>query len=119
MIGDFGVPISIFVMALADFFINDTYTQVWEGRAGGAGCPHLGTWECVLVLVSHPSPPISAPVQKLSVPKGLQVTNSSARGWFIHPMGEREQFPIWMMFASVIPALLVFILIFLETQITT
>ncbi|NWT62987.1 B3AT protein, partial [Erythrocercus mccallii] len=83
LIGDFGVPISIFIMALADFFINDTYTQ------------------------------------KLSVPKGLQVTNSSARGWFIHPMGETTPFPIWMMFASVIPALLVFILIFLETQITT
>ncbi|TRZ13738.1 hypothetical protein HGM15179_013347 [Zosterops borbonicus] len=83
LIGDFGVPISIFIMALADFFINDTYTQ------------------------------------KLSVPKGLQVTNSTARGWFIHPMGERTPFPIWMMFASVIPALLVFILIFLETQITT
>ncbi|NWT95273.1 B3AT protein, partial [Urocynchramus pylzowi] len=83
LIGDFGVPISIFIMALADFFINDTYTQ------------------------------------KLSVPKGLQVTNSTARGWFIHPMGDSAPFPIWMMFASVIPALLVFILIFLETQITT
>ncbi|XP_071306760.1 band 3 anion transport protein [Agelaius tricolor] len=83
LIGDFGVPISIFIMALADFFISDTYTQ------------------------------------KLSVPKGLQVTNSSARGWFIHPMGDTTPFPIWMMFASVIPALLVFILIFLETQITT
>ncbi|NXD31869.1 B3AT protein, partial [Spelaeornis formosus] len=83
LIGDFGVPISIFIMALADFFINDTYTQ------------------------------------KLSVPKGLQVTNATARSWFIHPMGEKTQFPIWMMFASVIPALLVFILIFLETQITT
>ncbi|NXQ35101.1 B3AT protein, partial [Alaudala cheleensis] len=83
LIGDFGVPISIFIMALADFFIKDTYTQ------------------------------------KLSVPKGLQVTNSTARGWFIHPMGQKSPFPIWMMFASVIPALLVFILIFLETQITT
>ncbi|NWV12041.1 B3AT protein, partial [Ptilonorhynchus violaceus] len=83
LIGDFGVPISIFIMALADFFINDTYTQ------------------------------------KLSVPKGLQVTNSSARDWFINPMGNETTFPLWMMFASVIPALLVFILIFLETQITT
>ncbi|XP_027520669.1 band 3 anion transport protein isoform X2 [Corapipo altera] len=83
LIGDFGVPISIFIMALADFFIKDTYTQ------------------------------------KLSVPKGLEVTNSTARGWFINPMGLHEKFPIWMMFASVVPALLVFILIFLETQITT
>ncbi|NWZ86845.1 B3AT protein, partial [Poecile atricapillus] len=83
LIGDFGVPISIFIMALADYFIKETYTQ------------------------------------KLSVPKGLQVTNSTARGWFIPPMGMTTRFPIWMMFASVIPALLVFILIFLETQITT
>ncbi|XP_010226846.1 PREDICTED: band 3 anion transport protein [Tinamus guttatus] len=83
LIGDFGVPISIFVMALVDFFIKDTYTQ------------------------------------KLKVPKGLEVTNAAARGWFIHPLGNHKIFPIWMMFASVVPALLVFILIFLETQITT
>ncbi|NWI60199.1 B3AT protein, partial [Calyptomena viridis] len=83
LIGDFGVPISIFIMSLADFFIVDTYTQ------------------------------------KLKVPDGLQVTNSSARGWFIHPMGLQKEFPTWMIFASVVPAFLVFILIFLETQITT
>ncbi|XP_051496262.1 band 3 anion transport protein isoform X2 [Apus apus] len=83
LIGDFGVPISIFIMALVDFLIKDTYTQ------------------------------------KLNVPKGLEVTNGSARGWFIKPTGEKTPFPIWMMFASVVPALLVFILIFLETQITT
>ncbi|KAF1627344.1 Band 3 anion transport protein, partial [Eudyptes filholi] len=83
LIGDFGVPISIFIMALVDFFIKDTFTQ------------------------------------KLVVPKGLEVTNTSARGWFINPMGKDNTFPIWMMFASVVPALLVFILIFLETQITT
>ncbi|KAM9215174.1 band 3 anion transport protein isoform 2-T2 [Leptosomus discolor] len=83
LIGDFGVPISIFIMALVDFFIKDTYTQ------------------------------------KLTVPKGLEVTNSSARGWFINPMGNEKKFPIWMMFGCVVPAILVFVLIFLETQITT
>ncbi|KAM6042429.1 band 3 anion transport protein isoform 2-T3 [Chlamydotis macqueenii] len=83
LIGDFGVPISIFIMALVDFFIKDTYTQ------------------------------------KLNVPRGLEVTNSSARGWFINPRGRDNSFPLWMMFAAVVPALLVFILIFLETQITT
>ncbi|XP_043359412.1 band 3 anion transport protein isoform X2 [Dermochelys coriacea] len=84
VIGDFGVPISIFIMALADFFIKDnTYTQ------------------------------------KLSVPKGLQVSNTAARGWFIHPLGKNKDFPIWMMFGAALPAVLVFILIFLESQITT
>ncbi|XP_016047494.1 band 3 anion transport protein [Erinaceus europaeus] len=83
VIGDFGVPISILIMVMVDFFIQDTYTQ------------------------------------KLSVPKGLTVSNPKDRGWVIHPLGLTEPFPIWMMFASALPALLVFILIFLESQITT
>ncbi|XP_051570670.1 solute carrier family 4 member 1a (Diego blood group) [Myxocyprinus asiaticus] len=57
--------------------------------------------------------------QKLVVPKGLTVSNTSARGWIINPLGEKKEFPIWMMFACVVPAILVFILIFLESQITT
>uniref|UniRef100_A0A8D3D569 Solute carrier family 4 member 1a (Diego blood group) n=1 Tax=Scophthalmus maximus TaxID=52904 RepID=A0A8D3D569_SCOMX len=57
--------------------------------------------------------------QKLVVPKGIEVTNPKARGWFINPMGEKKDFPIWMMGACCVPALLVFILIFLESQITT
>ncbi|XP_069838697.1 anion exchange protein 3 isoform X2 [Dendropsophus ebraccatus] len=57
--------------------------------------------------------------QKLNVPSGLSVTSPGKRGWFIHPMGTSSPFPLWMMFASAIPALLVFILMFMETQITT
>ncbi|XP_077068316.1 solute carrier family 4 member 1a (Diego blood group) [Siphateles boraxobius] len=57
--------------------------------------------------------------QKLVVPKGLTVSNTSARGWLINPLGEKKPFPVWLMFACVVPALLVFILIFLESQITT
>ncbi|XP_063328402.1 solute carrier family 4 member 1a (Diego blood group) [Pelmatolapia mariae] len=57
--------------------------------------------------------------QKLVVPKGIEVTNPKARGWFINPMGEKKPFPGWMIGASCIPAVLVFILIFLESQITT
>uniref|UniRef100_G3SZB8 Anion exchange protein n=1 Tax=Loxodonta africana TaxID=9785 RepID=G3SZB8_LOXAF len=83
VIGDFGVPISILIMVMVDFFIKDTYTQ------------------------------------KLKVPKGLTVSDPTTRGWVIHPLGLNSPFPIWMMFASAVPALLVFILIFLESQITT
>nr|XP_046270507.1 solute carrier family 4 member 1a (Diego blood group) [Scatophagus argus] len=57
--------------------------------------------------------------QKLVVPKGVEVTNPKVRGWFINPMGEKKPFPVWMMGACCVPALLVFILIFLESQITT
>uniref|UniRef100_W5KZZ1 Anion exchange protein n=1 Tax=Astyanax mexicanus TaxID=7994 RepID=W5KZZ1_ASTMX len=83
VIGDFGVPIAIFIMVLVDNSIKDTYTQ------------------------------------KLSVPDGFSVTSPDKRGWVIHPLGSDGNFPIWMMAASFLPALLVFILIFMETQITT
>ncbi|MCI4378671.1 hypothetical protein PGIGA_G00218500 [Pangasianodon gigas] len=57
--------------------------------------------------------------QKLNVPSGFSVTSPDKRGWFISPFGDKQAFPTWMMGASVVPALLVFILIFMETQITT
>ncbi|KAK9530397.1 hypothetical protein VZT92_011901 [Zoarces viviparus] len=83
LLGDFGVPIAIFLMIVVDYTIDDTYTQ------------------------------------KLVVPKGLMVSNPSKRGWLINPFGEHKAFPVWVMFACCVPALLVFILIFLESQITT
>ncbi|KAM4718627.1 anion exchange protein 2b isoform 2-T2 [Anableps anableps] len=57
--------------------------------------------------------------QKLSVPSGFSVTSPNKRGWIINPLGSDGEFPVWMMFACCLPALLVFILIFMETQITT
>ncbi|KAM9364295.1 anion exchange protein 3 [Pholidichthys leucotaenia] len=57
--------------------------------------------------------------QKLNVPSGFSVTTPNKRGWLISPFGDKQPFPTWMMGASVVPALLVFILIFMETQITS
>nr|KAF6277143.1 solute carrier family 4 member 2 [Myotis myotis] len=57
--------------------------------------------------------------QKLSVPSGFSVTAPEKRGWVINPLGVNSAFPVWMMVASLLPAILVFILIFMETQITT
>ncbi|XP_061110002.1 anion exchange protein 2a isoform X1 [Conger conger] len=71
----------------------------------------------VMVLVDYSIRDIYS--QKLSVPSGFSVTSPKKRGWIIHPLGSDGQFPIWMMAASILPALLVFILIFMETQITS
>ncbi|XP_072254009.1 anion exchange protein 3 [Leuresthes tenuis] len=57
--------------------------------------------------------------QKLNVPSGFSVTSPDKRAWLISPFGDKHPFPTWMMGASVVPALLVFILIFMETQITS
>ncbi|KAM3923757.1 band 3 anion transport protein isoform 2-T2 [Leptodactylus fuscus] len=57
--------------------------------------------------------------KKLALPKGISVSRPADRDWFISPMGLRNPFPIGMMFGCGIPAVLVFILIFMESQITT
>uniref|UniRef100_A0A8C0ZJ84 Solute carrier family 4 member 1 (Diego blood group) n=1 Tax=Cyanistes caeruleus TaxID=156563 RepID=A0A8C0ZJ84_CYACU len=91
LIGDFGVPISIFIMALADFFIKETYTQVWEGRAGGDGCPCTGSWE--LVPVSHPSLPHLCSHPETERPQRAAGHQPDCPGLVYPPHGDHNQVP--------------------------
>uniref|UniRef100_A0A1Q3G568 Anion exchange protein n=1 Tax=Culex tarsalis TaxID=7177 RepID=A0A1Q3G568_CULTA len=52
--------------------------------------------------------------EKLSVPEGISPSDETRRGWVI-PM---DGLPSWMPFVAGIPALLVYILIFMETHIS-
>ncbi|KAK3103933.1 hypothetical protein FSP39_023011 [Pinctada imbricata] len=52
---------------------------------------------------------------KLEVPSRFMPTNSKERGWVVPPIGKN---PIWLIFAAVIPALLLTILVFMDQQIT-
>ncbi|TKS92274.1 Band 3 anion exchange protein [Collichthys lucidus] len=96
-------------------FKNGHYLPGWLRRLiGDFGVP-IAIFCMIAVDISIKD----AYTQKLVVPKGIEVTNPQARGWFINPMGMKKPFPIWMMAACCVPAVLVFILIFLESQITT
>merc|ERR1711962_1735302 len=55
--------------------------------------------------------------EKLNVPEGLTVTNSTKRGWFIPPSGVEVTLPVWAMFAGFLPAILLYLLLFMETHI--
>ncbi|KAL6421030.1 hypothetical protein ACFW04_013566 [Cataglyphis niger] len=55
--------------------------------------------------------------EKLLVPEGLSPT-VPGRSWFVSPTGFEKSIPVWMAFACAIPALLVYILVFMETQIS-
>ena len=56
--------------------------------------------------------------EKLLVPEGLTPT-VPGRSWFVSPGGGNgKPIPIWMALACVVPALLVYILVFMETQIS-
>lgn len=56
--------------------------------------------------------------EKLSVPEGFTPSNANVRGWIISPSGMDKSFPLWVAWAAGIPAMLVYILLFMETHIT-
>ena len=51
------------------------------------------------------------------MPDGLQVTLPSERGWLINPFGQQSPLPIWMIFGAIFPAILLYLLLFVETHI--
>merc|ERR1719288_541008 len=60
--------------------------------------------------------------EKLLVPEGVSVTNSTKRDWFINPLGETRNgedlhLAVWAMFAGFLPAMLLYLLLFIETHI--
>ena len=50
----------------------------------------------------------------LNIPDGLEVTRPKKRGWFISPLGSESPIPIWIPFVAIIPALLLYILLFVN-----
>merc|ERR1719186_2377273 len=70
----------------------------------------------IMVLVDYSSG--DTYTEKLKVPEGLTVTNPAVRGWFIAPWGtEDSPLAVWAMFAAILPAVLLYLLLFMETHI--
>uniref|UniRef100_A0A4W5LLD5 Anion exchange protein n=1 Tax=Hucho hucho TaxID=62062 RepID=A0A4W5LLD5_9TELE len=111
------------VLMLGTFFVAFFLRKLRNSRfLGGKARRIIGDFGIPIsilfsVLLSYSIP--DTYTQKLNVPSGFSVTSPDKRGWLISPFGDKKPFPLWMMGASVVPALLVFILIFMETQITS
>ncbi|XP_078408811.1 anion exchange protein 3-like [Cetorhinus maximus] len=111
------------VMMVGTFFIAYFMRKFRNSRfLGGKARRIIGDFGIpisILVMVIVDIAVTDTHTEKLNVPLEFSVTSPNKRGWFIHPMGKDQNFPTWMIFGSVIPALLLFILIFMETNITT
>lgn len=66
----------------------------------------------IFVMIDYSLPQVFT--DKLNVPDGISPSKPDVRGWLI-PWGPVES---WVPFACIVPAFLVFILIFMETQIS-
>ncbi|CAH1099641.1 unnamed protein product, partial [Psylliodes chrysocephalus] len=84
------------------------------GRSARRALGDFGVPIAIVIMVTVDYMVPETFTEKLNVPVGLKPSNSEKRGWIISPKG----IPVWIMFASVIPALLVYILLFMETHIS-
>lgn len=66
----------------------------------------------LFVLVDYMIPEVYT--EKLSVPFGISPSDENSRGWLI-ALGP---VPTWLPFAAVVPSILVYILVFMETHIS-
>nr|XP_012595742.1 anion exchange protein 3 isoform X2 [Microcebus murinus] len=110
------------ILMLGTFFIAFFLRKFRNSRfLGGKARRIIGDFGIpisILVMVLVDYSITDTYTQKLTVPTGLSVTSPDKRTWFIPPLGSARPFPPWMMVAAAVPALLVLILIFMETQIT-
>ncbi|KAK1902380.1 Anion exchange protein 3 [Dissostichus eleginoides] len=112
-----------FVLMIGTFFVAFFLRKLRNSRfLGGKARRIIGDFGIpisILVSVLVDYSISDTYTQKLNVPSGFSVTSPDKRGWLISPFGDKQPFPAWMMGASIVPAILVFILIFMETQITS
>ncbi|ESN94964.1 hypothetical protein HELRODRAFT_102774 [Helobdella robusta] len=57
--------------------------------------------------------------EKLDVPEGFTPTAPHKRSWVINPLGSSTTLSPWLMFGAIVPSVLIFILLYMESVITS
>lgn len=111
------------VLTLGTFFIAYFLKQFrngkFLGRSARRALGDFGIPISLIIMVMVDYLIKDAFTEKLYVPDGLTPTNTKRSSWLINPLGIEMVLPVWSYFAAAIPAMLVFILIFMESQITS
>uniref|UniRef100_A0A0L8HDC4 Anion exchange protein n=2 Tax=Octopus bimaculoides TaxID=37653 RepID=A0A0L8HDC4_OCTBM len=110
------------ILALGTFFIA-YFLRIFRnskflGRSARRALGDFGILIALVVMVLLDVLIKDTCTQKLEVSDEFAPTAPNKRGWFINPMGMKKTFEVWLIFASIIPAFLIFILLFMEVQIT-
>ncbi|KAJ9594411.1 hypothetical protein L9F63_014169, partial [Diploptera punctata] len=105
------------ILALGTFFIAYYLRQFRNSKFLGRSARRaLGDFGVPIAIISMVTMDYLVPqtyTEKLKVPEGLSPSSPDVRGWIIVPVVTH----IWLLFAAAAPALLVYILLFMETHI--
>lgn len=105
------------ILALGTFFIAYYLRQFrnskFLGRSARRALGDFGVPIAIITMVTLDYLVPETYTEKLQVPEGLSPSSPTERGWIISP----DMTHVWLMFAAAAPALLVYILLFMETHI--
>ncbi|ELT89578.1 hypothetical protein CAPTEDRAFT_221709 [Capitella teleta] len=105
---------------LIAYFLKQFRNSKFLGRSVRRALGDFGVPIAIVIMVAVDYLIQDTYTEKLDVPDGLSPTASYKRGWLINPIGDGDdKLAVWMYFAAAVPALLVFILIFMESEITS
>ncbi|XP_075230132.1 anion exchange protein Ae2 isoform X2 [Lycorma delicatula] len=109
------------ILALGTFFIayylRHFRNSKFLGRSARRALGDFGVPIAIVIMVGLDYIVPGTYTEKLKVPEGLSPSDSTVRGWVISPWGLFQPIQPWVMFAAVVPALLIYILLFMETHI--
>lgn len=96
------------------YFLRIFRNSHFLGRTARRALGDFGVPIAIAIFVSVDYLVPAVYTEKLRVPEGLEPSDTTQRDWLI-PM---DNIPIWLPFAAGIPAMLVYILVFMETHIS-
>ena len=105
MFGTFFIAFSLRAVKTSHFF----------GRGPRKALGDFGVPIAIVIMVTFDFFIQETFTEKLNVPDGFQVTLPDKRTWLIHPLGQVTPLDIWMPLGALLPAILLYLLLFVET----
>jgi len=99
------------------YFLRLFRNSQYLGRNARKAMGDFGVPIAIIIMVLLDYSAGDTYTEKLKVPEGLDVTDPTQRGWFINPLGKNNDLAVWAMFAGFLPAMLLYLLLFIETHI--
>ncbi|XP_045178660.2 anion exchange protein 2-like isoform X2 [Mercenaria mercenaria] len=110
--------ILIFGTFLIAYFLRIFRNSRFLGRSARRALGDFGIFTAIVLMVLFDFICADTYTQKLYLPSTFAHSDTAISNWFVNPLGGKEPIQVWLMLVAAIPAFLIFLLLFLELQLT-
>ncbi|XP_060562813.1 anion exchange protein 2-like isoform X2 [Ruditapes philippinarum] len=110
--------ILIFGTFLIAYFLRIFRNSRFLGRSARRALGDFGIFTAIVLMVLFDFICADTYTQKLYIPQIFKHSDATLSNWLVNPLGDKEPIQVWLIFVAAIPAFLIFLLLFLELQLT-